>query len=97
MHSCFVVLVLYALLCVDESPPESLSAWKSRDTSHPTALCVFPSRARVWRPVHSPFTSLSVRVNTHVSGFATSLIIVGPVTTPSDRLYGVAWDLSPKH
>ena len=37
-------------------------------------------------PVHSPFVSLSVRVNTRVSGFATSLIIVGPVTTPSDRL-----------
>ena len=45
-------------------------------------------------PVHSPF-SLSVRVNIHVSDFATSLIIVGPVTTPSDHLCGDARDLFP--
>ena len=45
-------------------------------------------------PVHSPFISLSVRVNTRVSGFATSLITVGPVTTPSDRLRRCC-DLSP--
>ena len=37
-------------------------------------------------PVHCPLISFSVKVNTRVSGFTTSLIIVGPVTTPSDRL-----------
>ena len=34
-------------------------------------------------------------MNTRVSGFTTSLIIVGPVTTPTDRLCGVARDLFP--
>ena len=46
-------------------------------------------------PVHNPFISLSDRVNTYVSDFPTSLIIVGPVTIPSDRLCGVARDLFP--
>ena len=99
-----------------ESPPESRRTWRSRDTSHPTAVCVpFPCRGcggprgdstsvgdyrsprgdLATGPVHSPFISLSVRVNTYVPGFATSLIIVGPVTTLSDRLCSVARDLSP--
>ena len=79
-----------------ESPPESLRAW-GVPKHHPTlpvhgcgaprrgSTCVgdysSPRGDPATGPVHSPFISFSVRVITRVSGFTTSLIIVGPVTT----------------